>query len=338
MNGSRFSLVATVARFILMFHSMVVAVAVASESLSDPIGPPLVHTVPSFKVTDLRAGVGFGRLREALTTTGLIALSLDNGEEFENLRKTALGGLCQCASSSSGKDFTQLEGSDSILLGDGQTTRSTLATATLGRSPLPLTSELPNICGAETAQAMDLLRDQVAHASATFIEALDELLLREERFGGASSGQPLLHNSYGGSYHTISSIVQASSNLEHFHIYSKEDKPRNEQVSSRPALQMHTDAGLFLAFVPAHDCATAEDRDKSFYLQVPSSVSSHEIMQALFPRSSVAIMLGAGAEHWLKSPERLSLRATHHSIQMEAGDSRAWYGMSKSGFFSWLLF
>jgi Ctr copper transporter family len=53
----------------------------------------------------------------------------------------------------------------------------------------------------------------------------------------------------------------------------------------------------------------------------------------------VAVMLGAGAEHWLRriqtgpleeshSPIVVNLRATRHAVTMPAGQSRAWYGMS----------
>ena len=290
------------------------------------------YDVPTFSTIELQRGQSFGRLAEALATTGLIALSMDHDE---TVREAALGGLCECAASSE-VDFARLEGADTILLGDGQTVRATLATATVGYSPLPLTSHLPEACGVETANAMDNLRDLVAQASSAFIGALDKLLAHERRQDMLAPGEALLRNSYGGSYHSVSSIVQASPNLEHFHVYSKQKKS-NDAVrrTTQTALQMHTDAGLFLAFVPAHACSSTSEgtTDKSFYLEDSNGAT----MQAVFPPNSIAIMLGAGAEHWLQTPESLSLKATRHSVDMDAGDSRAWYGMSKYILISLLL-
>jgi len=53
------------------------------------------------------------------------------------------------------------------------------------------------------------------------------------------------------------------------------------------------------------------------------------LRQAVFPNNSVIIILGSGAEHWLKNipKEILPLKATKHAVQMSPGNSRAWYGM-----------
>jgi len=291
---------------------------------------PSEYHVPAFSFAELQRGQRFGHLAEALASTGLIAISLNNAAQYNTVRGAALQGICECAVSTEAS-FAQLEGADTILLTDGQTVRSTLATATVGNTPLPLNPQLSSTCGAETAQAMDSLRDQVAVASSTFIEALDRLLVYVKGQDAILSdgGEPLLRNSYGGKYHSVSSIVQASSNFEHFHVYSKAKKSTDKDTANRPALQLHTDAGLFLAFVPAQDC-TAEKHmdapDQSFHVLDADGVTR----QVVFPPNSVAIMLGAGAENWLRTPPSLPLRAARHSVNMGAGDSRAWYGMSKS--------
>jgi hypothetical protein len=291
-----------------------------------------VHVVPSFSVSDLQTGRRYGELIQALTSTGLISITPPEDNEFETARSDALTGLCHCASSS--EDFSAVEGTDSILLGDGQTVRSTLATATVGtNSPLPLPSKLDEVCGAETTQSLDALRDQVAYLSQAFIQAFDQVLARERQQdpeyifyqAPTSNATILLRNSYGGFYHSVSSIVQASSNLEHFHYYSKPTRRPATEEDQKPALELHTDAGLFLSFVPALQCRDTSSGDQSFYLQT----SAQRVQRAVFPPNSVAIMLGAGAEHWLKTPSTLSLKATRHSVQMHSGDSRAWYGMSK---------
>ena len=109
--------------------------------------------------------------------------------------------------------------------------------------------------------------------------------------------------------------MDASTHLEHFHVYSKAGD--TEEQAPDEALDSHTDAGLFLAFAPAHNCHGGVDSS----LFVDGS-------PVTFPANSVVIMLGAGAEHWLLTD--LPLRATHHAVKMRPGDQRAWYGMSKS--------
>lgn len=262
-----------------------------------------VHHVPLFRAHELQVQNPF--FQETLTTTGLLALSLAGSS---TARDTALGGLCRCSTR-----LSELQGGDSVTLGDGQTIRSTLATATVGTSPLPLGDDLAQVCGAETAQAMETLRDQVAEASGLFLRALDRYLLASAFTGS------ILKNSYGGSYDTVSSVVAAASNLEHFHVYRKQENLL-EELDTKPALQVHTDAGLFLAFVPAHGCS-AKGEDESFYLKDAQG----NLQRAVFPPNSVAIMLGAGAENWLQTS--VPLKATRHSVRMESGVSRAWYGM-----------
>lgn len=275
------------------------------------------HIVPSFTLDDLTRRSD--DLESALTSTGLIAVQLPDVDHFTAMRTRALGGLCSCQNPD-----MDIEGVQSILLQDGLTTRTTLATATMGRTPLPLSVEYSQICSRETLQAMEDLRDYVAVASQAFVQAMDQKLL-----GGLS--QPLLTNSHGGSYPTISSIVQASTNLEHFHVYEKEASVQQEQEDETvPTMGLHTDAGLFLAFVPGRSCHDQEDT-LSFWIQ---TTIDGETRRAKFPEGSVAIMLGAGAEHWLgknnNNGVKNRLRAARHAVNMQPGDNRAWYGMSKS--------
>jgi hypothetical protein len=294
-------------RVILLLLSLVLC-AHASTLLSD-------HVVPSFTLDDLTRRSD--DLESALTSTGLIAVTLPDADRFTAMRTRALGGLCSC---SYGLPDT-MEGVQVMVLQDGLTTRTTLATATIGRMPLPLLDDYLKICSRETVEAMEDLRDYVDVASRAFVQALDNKML-----GGLQ--QPLLTNSHGGSYHTISSIVQASTNLEHFHVYEKEGSV--EQGEAHPTMGLHTDAGLFLAFVPGRSCHDEEDTS-SFWIQ--TNIDG-ETRRAKFPEGSVAIMLGAGAEHWLGNNNNNNgvknrLRAARHTVIMQPGDSRAWYGMSK---------
>ena len=113
----------------------------------------------------------------------------------------------------------------------------------------------------------------------------------------SSSLFPLLRDSYNRIYPTVSSIQASAVHLEHFHVYQKAttttttsatptrkttrttttdtvhdldwknnhnnkeepQQPKKEHVShnKEKALDWHTDAGLFLSFVPAWNCASA---------------------------------------------------------------------------------
>ena len=63
--------------------------------------------------------------------------------------------------------------------------------------------------------------------------------------------------------------------------------------------------------------------------QVVVCGSNNEAIQAVFPKDATIIMLGAGAQSWLRSSSDLRLKATRHAVRMTSGQVRAWYGMSE---------
>jgi hypothetical protein len=279
--------------------------------------------VPSFTIAELKSGSRANDLLNVLTTTGLFSVVVETEKDKSDLstvRQTAFSGLCECLPNGP-KILTRVPGVDAALLADG-TTRTTLATATVGTTPLSLPfKELQEAgCGAATLQAMDTLRDQVAWVSHTFQQALDKVILnqiKKEDHDGA-----LLERTDGKTFMTLSSIVKAAQNLEHFHVYKKS----SESLGSTPSLDIHTDAGLYLAFVPGMSCDTVhQDDSNDFFVRATDGL----LHRARFPQGSVGIMMGAGAENWLRLPPTLSLRATRHAVSMNAGNTRAWYGMSK---------
>lgn len=288
----------------------VVLVFVATGEISSDNGRGK-HLVPAFSISSLHTPSFSEKLATALSTTGLVAIQFNDGN-YQNARESALEGLCRCTSSSA---FREIEGTDSsaTLLSDKFTTRTTLATATVGNTPLSLPYEdLKSACGTETAESMELLRDYVAHASNVFVSALDRLLYLH-----GETTSPLLRTIHGVEYSSIKSIVKASTNLEHFHVYSKQKSTHGTKV-----LDLHTDAGLFLAFVPGQSCGNTGEQNVHFYIQ-------HDGVQQQvdFPPNSIGIMLGAGAQHWLNTSNSLSLKATRHAVYMQPGESRAWFGM-----------
>lgn len=313
---------------------------------------PKAISIPSFTLDELNLGSRSTDLLQALRTTGLFSVQLV-GEEKEgkrggghpNLhRSMAMNGICDCserltaaalASRNNKKDHgvLVLEGVDSVLLDDQTTRRTTIATATVGTSPLPLASRdvLEEACGEGTVAAMEVLRDQVALASDAFVQSLDRLHMKYYHHSDNNSNNYLLQDNQGGSYATLQSVVQSANHLEHFHHYIKDVSRDQEAEQDEGALSMdwHTDAGLFLAFVPAWDChSSGAELDTSFWVQLPEENGQpQQQVQAKFDPNSVVIMMGAGAEHWLRNS--FGLRATRHAVRMSNGDARTWYGMSK---------
>jgi len=267
------------------------------------------YHVEAFQLDDLHNGLRDPEIARYLRTTGIIAVQMDEG--FAHHRQLGLETVCRCWKEEN--IVRTVQGSDSGLLRDGQTTRTTLATATAGRTPLPLSASLESTCGVEAVKTLDQLRDDLAAASDAFIVAWDRLLR------GTTNQNILLDNAHGGSYATIHNIVQASTHLEHFHLYSKDMLSENSDTQDA-TLAVHTDAGLFLAFVPAYSCLASSD--EAFYVQ-----DSNVLRRAVFPKNSVIMMLGSGAEYWLKT--NFAMKATRHAVRMQPGESRAWYGMSK---------
>ena len=303
----------------MLLGAVVGAAGITTQALIIDKNPPLLR-VESFSLSDLTAGKHQDKLAHSLSTTGLIAIHVPAGEEdhvdFAQAREMAMAGMCEC--------WEALEGTNSVTLQDGETRRTTLATATIGTTPLALTTSsndaslLQAACGPDTVDALESLRDYVAAASNGFVRALDRLLLH----GVAAAGSHLLlRDSYGGSYPTVQSIVKASKHLEHFHYYEKPPHTHNNQEAT---LKLHTDAGLFLAFVPGRSCHEPEEEEsQSFFVQDEDGI----LRRAVFPDGAIAVMLGAGAEHWLETS--MALRATRHAVHMSAGEARVWYGMSK---------
>lgn len=311
-----------------MLHStsmMMMAVTALSlllgtaQALETPATGTSATSIPSFTMKDLLTNQSSqNEFAMILQTTGLLSITLPTNEDLH--RVTALDGLCACT------DLLSLEGTDTAVLDDATTVRKTLATATVGTSPMALPLDaLAAACGSDTADAMEALRDHVAHASETFVKALDQAIMSHQH---PNVHKPmLLGDIHGKPYPNISSVLATANHLEHFHVYSKNKDAaptaNDENNKNDKSLEWHTDAGLFLSFVPAMNCNN-KNSDDSFYFKDHHGRTTH----AIFEPNSIVFMLGAGAEHWLQSS--MPLKATRHAVQMKAGSERAWYGMSKS--------
>lgn len=298
-----------------------------------------VHKVPDFSIEDLQSGRRDEALNNVLTTTGLLAvrIPIEAGSGSGDVNpiygaKQLLSGLCDCRTR-----ISDIPGGQSALLLDGKTTRSTIATTTFGSdAPLSLpTRDIDFHCARGLTKKLEDARYQASRASNAFVLALDRLLL-------SWGSQAILSVKKGENYKTLASVIDDAKHLEHFHVYSKHGLQGNHEENESDfevidkALDWHTDAGLFLAFLPAVSCTDLDKPDNSFRIRIPTIGKKNEIdlgeeMQAIFPDEKngeivVALMLGAGAENWLHTPTALQLRAARHAVRMSAGEERAWYG------------
>ena len=319
-----------------MFHFVVRILVVMTTLIYCVTADVKSKQVVTFELTDLLFERRLDDLAATLASTGLLAIHSDNFSSNSDALET----LCRCKQElwEQSESVNNSHGSvQRHMLHDGATIRTTLATATMGTIPLPLSENSHSICK-ERQDELEALRDQVAIASHAFVKSWDRLLHRStitkttsSTTSSTKSGVPdpstlLLRNLQGGAYSSIASIINASIHLEHFHIYTKEHKlpTDNSTTISTALLDWHMDAGLFLAFAPAQSCH-AKGKDLSFYIDNDDDNDD----PVVFPPNTVAIMLGAGAEHWLQTD--LPFKATRHAVkQMNAGDDRVWYGMSTS--------
>lgn len=292
----------------------VVATWLLASVVADAVSPPR-HRVPLFSLAELADGRGDvdDRLREVLSTTGLLAVRVVNNEESA----VDIRALCGC-------DLGSVANGDSAALGAG-VRRTTLATATAG---LDRPVALPDLgCGADAARTAEAARDVVARATGdAFLPALDRAL-------GANYADAVLRDVDGRAYPDVASVVADESAVhpEHFHAYSRPTE--HDDDDDDRALDWHADAGLFLAFLPGRSCRRNNDAlDESFHVSVPGRGERVAVFPApSSPRETVvAFMLGVGAEHWLSWNESTATprpRATRHAVVLKPGDERVWYGM-----------
>jgi len=305
------------------------------------------YNVPVFEIQDLISGVSDDKLKDILSSSGLISTRIPVSESDALRFQRGMSALCSCQT-----NLAHVRGGDRSTLSDGHTTRSSLATATMGmRSPLPLPSnELQSQCvnkvineGSPWIQDLEWIRDSVSTAvDQAFVPALDRLL------ASSSDDSYLLKSQDGAQFFSIRSILQDSVHLEHFHVYSSTNTTRITTSQSNAghmdlddtrhvidtALDFHTDAGLFLAFLPSMSCNPSNAAtDDSFSIQLSEGNYRFVEKKVRFPSNSngrelhIAIMLGEGAQYWLRtSHQNASLRATVHAVKMKKGTQRAWYG------------
>ena len=168
-------------------------------------------------------------VHRALKLDGAVALDVPG---LASARRQALTATAKCLTVSALSSTT---------LPDG-TSRATVGS----RTRSGLSEPLEGCTEAEDATAA--MRSLVNDASRRFLDVIQPLMRR---------GGGLLRADGAAAYMTLSDVSNAGEHLEHFHVY----RPRNdtgsagrlhaEAVGTPDAVPLHTDAGLFIAIVPA---------------------------------------------------------------------------------------
>lgn len=282
-------------------------------------------------ITDCPSNDSDGCIRRALQLDGAVSLAV---EGIAPARRAALLAVAACT------EGAPVDGVQEVRLPDG-TSRRSLGTRTLKGLAEPLKG--CNGIGAATAAARAL----VDGAAQRLLQALQPL----------QRGSTALLCAGGASYPTLADVARAGEQLEHFHAYraspsNGEGGAAAESIESavageEAAVPLHTDAGLFIAILPALYAATpaapstttavapspiASPADGGFYVQTWDG--ERAAVSAMAEAGSVVFVVGDGWASWLNPQMHTPLRAAPHGMHMPktraaAGAAalvRAWYG------------
>ena len=265
-------------------------------------------------------------IRRALSADGAVAVTGVAG--LAAARKAALSAWARCAAA------RRPSGARDVVLDDG-TLRRTVGARTLRSSREPFAAAG---CAELEASTLPLSR---------LVEAAAERVLRAvEPLRAPNASAP-----------TLSEQVADGEQLEHLHLYVPPRAPTWSSSSSSAAaapalsaeptapqaLKLHTDAGLFIALVPAlwlhpGDSADFDDEDEAAALADGFAVQRADGRLArLAPGAaadeSVVVLLGDGWTEWANPQLATPLRAAPHALAVapraaDAPDAsvRLWFG------------
>ena len=283
--------------------------------------------------------------RKALLLDGSVALRTPG---LSAARNAALPAAIACINS--GK--VTADDLSEVRLPDG-TMRMTVGTRTINGAAEPLPAECPAL--ADATAAMRALVDGATHQ---LLRALQPLQAHPAALLATKDG----------SYATLAAVAHAGEQLEHFHAYHMRDEdaptaPAADDTHdphtapSLPAVPLHTDAGLFIAIVPAMHLRVdhAQPGRPSSYTPTPpprdADGGRHDgfyVQQWDGTRARVApedeaaaviFVIGDGWAQWLNPRLTSPLRPAPHAMAMATagggGDmaaggapvmARVWYG------------
>jgi len=306
------------AGFITLVSALGLGDAVPMQN-RDVIAPPTI-TYGDLLNEHLFASSGASTaLEEAMTTTGLIAIS--GIPDFANLRRDVLVGSYKCSAEASSAKTVELQ--------DG-TTRRTIAGVTKGvedEQDMEFGADA-GACSSSFRQTSTVFRRTVSKVADAFADRMSALFSLPDA--------PMLWNSNGTrAYNSFRDIVHGADHLEHFHTYSQRSATKEASVDN--AIDLHTDQGLFIAFTPALMIA-----DESGGQPTPTSSPAGTFFLENKDKTRVALefgsgdvlvfMLGDGVEQYYNHrlrPGQPRLRSAPHGMSMpqrSRGESRVWYG------------
>ncbi len=289
-------------------------------------------------------------LIDALSSEGLV--SITDIPSFAPIKKSLMKWLHACIMDQGPNAEHVLE----TIQKDG-TIRRTIASVTVpgpgGDQDFKLKGgegdELSPSCR-EFSNSLGDFRAKVAEATSAFSHRLTEEM-------GSMHHAPLLTTEDGAySFNTIDDIVSSGQHLEHFHSYQKLEEDSSSSPSSSlrsgsksETIELHTDQGFFIAFVPGlmvtHHTENDNDNEpdlsadlretEGFYIQKSDGTKAHVHFDS---RDDLIFMMGDGVNQYInpkmkKDGDGVSnsklLRATPHSVTLPAHErhlSRVWYG------------
>lgn len=284
----------------------------------------LASSTPTAKVGEVkfddlvRGGSGpVLALRKALVEDGIVAISGIKG--VDALRERVLGDSARCVPAS--------EDAVASTLGDGTVRQSLGWKTVLG---VVAEEEWDGNDGNCAAFAKNVLRvrKEMHRAVQIVVGHLDDVCR------GKDSPSFAVERSSGPAYTSIASLIPQGDVLEHLHLYTGSPDSvytgTEQSTSEQASLEMHTDNGLFIAFLPGMvlDHSSSID-DDGFRVEL----SNGRVVRPLFPLESgnvTVLMVGDAFERLINVQAKFPFRAVPHRLKVptgiNGGAKRAWFG------------
>jgi hypothetical protein len=276
-------------------------------------------------------------LLKALHEVGIIAVNqityysrnVQDAMNYDTFHKCAV-----TAAHSSGNSSQLL--AKELFLDHGRTVRRTIATQdyptyvhghTGGMEVLEFTDEAKAVCQ-EFEKASETLRKMMTRAVRSFSNRLGSELKRVAHLPSplmtTTQAQSNSTHNYTEVYRSVNDVVMHGHHLEHFHTYQQVKMSQSSSSSSSSkstsisTIDMHTDQGLFIAFVPGRvmtegdksNTGTTTQMSEGFYIQLPNGT----IVEPQFQSDDLVFMLGEGVNHII-NPLLVDVDGSKHQLR-----------------------
>jgi len=299
------------------------------EPLSSSYEPHRVSFKDMFEPSPARNDDSDAFFLDALTSDGMLTVTDIPG--YETLKRDAMLAFYECTKEADAKAHV-------VPFPDG-TARTTIAThTTVDDGAVSLLDSATSDACKSFVSTSDQLRAVVAHVVDLFAARLSVLL-------DANVEHPIMASHDGiVVFDTLADAVREGEHLEHFHLYHK--TANHTAVSdAKPTIELHTDQGMFIAFVPGQWVESNNGGGQERKLASSSSEGGHgsDVFSIQLPDGSIrpvhfddgdlAFVLGDGIHQYInpKIKNGKKLRAVPHAMNMpttslEKDITRVWYG------------